>query len=246
MPHPFHRRRAFTLIELICVVAVIVILTALLFTTARAVLDRANAAKCVSNLKQVGSALFNYAAENNGLIPPRNLGINRADASSMPPANLRPWPARLLNLGYIDNEDAFYCPSFFPRSSREAGKNIRTSASETYGIRMWVPPGQSWTPQNIEEEKPLASIRNPAEFFLVADSVWLSWHSQGYGLTPGREDMNVHLRHQNHANALFADGHVEAKPAEYFTTIHEPGKQIDYVGGSNRKFSVIVGPDLPK
>lgn len=64
-----NKRRGFTLIELLVVVAIIVILIAVLLPSLNNARNQAKAVKCMSNLKQLGTAIFMYAQENNGVMP---------------------------------------------------------------------------------------------------------------------------------------------------------------------------------
>ena len=64
-----HPLRAFTLIELLIVIAVIAILTALVTPAFNKTRDTANATKCANNLKQIGNAMFSFAGENNVVFP---------------------------------------------------------------------------------------------------------------------------------------------------------------------------------
>ncbi len=62
-------RRGFTLIELLVVIAIIAVLAALLLTALRQGTASARRTACISNLRQIGAAIFAYAGDNDGLIP---------------------------------------------------------------------------------------------------------------------------------------------------------------------------------
>src|SRR5436309_1047127 len=59
------RRRAFTLIELLVVIAIIAILAAILFPTFAQAREKARAAACFSNCKQIALAYQMYAQDYN-------------------------------------------------------------------------------------------------------------------------------------------------------------------------------------
>lgn len=216
----------FTLLELLAAIGVVAILATLLLAKAPAIIASGQSTKCMANLRRIGGALAAYSADNDGKILPRS-------ADDVPASEPLGWPRRLYSQGYIDNPEVFYCPSFFPRNSREATKLISGDASQTYGMRGWALPGVrlSNVGGGMNYHKPLSAVSSPSTFFIVADSVWTSsgWKSQGYGITPGNSSQRVHLRHQKQANTLFLDGHVEAKPAEYFETLHLPEHQKEYM-----------------
>lgn len=61
---------AFTLIELLVVVAIIAVLMAILLPSLGRAREQAKTVKCAANLKQIGAAMYSYASENNGKLPP--------------------------------------------------------------------------------------------------------------------------------------------------------------------------------
>src|SRR5437016_13930229 len=63
------RRTGFTLIELLVVIAIIAILAAILFPVFAQARDKARQAACLSNLKQVGTALMMYGQDYDERMP---------------------------------------------------------------------------------------------------------------------------------------------------------------------------------
>ncbi len=94
---PFMKRApaAFTLIELLTVVAVIGILAAVLLTAMTRAKESGRRAVCVNNLRQLVIAWHQYANDHDGQLPPRTLSTQ--------------WPAQLRD-GFV-NPNVLVCPT---------------------------------------------------------------------------------------------------------------------------------------
>lgn len=72
MPHiqgSLRRCRAFTLIEVLVVVAIIALLLAILLPSLEQARRMSRATVCLSNLKQIGNACMTYSVESGGFVP---------------------------------------------------------------------------------------------------------------------------------------------------------------------------------
>jgi prepilin-type N-terminal cleavage/methylation domain-containing protein/prepilin-type processing-associated H-X9-DG protein len=85
MKQPSHLERGFTLIELLTVIVIIAILASLLFPVFGRAQEKGNRTKCLSNLRQWGTAMTSYLSDNSGKFPEEGvvgavLIINRTGA----------------------------------------------------------------------------------------------------------------------------------------------------------------------
>jgi len=219
-------KRAFSLIELLVTITIIVVLAALVIPAATSARRSAQDAQSLSNLRQIGTALSAFVGENNGSIMPRAYA-----SAAVPAGQYRYWTANLYNNNYLRDKRTFYDPRFPPYRPDNQGTSmqIETGTPATYGMRDWVRTGESIGSLTIRVAKPVSVVSRPADFFIVADSYWVVWGTQGYGISPGENsDNRVRLDKQGMAGALFLDGHVEKKPKEYFETLDET--QGEYSG----------------
>ena len=93
-------RKGFTLIELLVVIAIIAILAAILFPVFAKAREKARQSSCLSNTKQVGLAIMQYAQDYDERLPAMRYMINGSWLT---------WVAAVMP--YTKNEQVFRCPS---------------------------------------------------------------------------------------------------------------------------------------
>lgn len=103
---------AFTLSELLIVIAIMAVLTALCLPAYRVAQTRLQMTQCSSNLREIGLGVHLYVAEHDGVYPP----FPTTTSMSYFPVGGAPtttWIAFgvLYQLGYVSDGRVFYCPT---------------------------------------------------------------------------------------------------------------------------------------
>ena len=189
-----NHRRAFTLIELLVVIAIIAVLAGLSLPVISGMRESGNSVKCISNLKQIGSALNLYAADNNNGYPA--LTVN----SGSTPINwdfgsINPYlPTRTVN----GKENViFICPSAKYTGYTNSNLSRTYSAAES----MIGPDGSGqytvWTTQ-----RKLTDLASMAGTILLFDGVQNSPNAYCTLGNPvghaGRDDGSASQEHHQH------------------------------------------------
>ncbi len=178
---------AFTLVELLVVIAIIALLAALAIPAIGGAIKRSNAAKCMANLKQIGVAYRNYAQDNNRLIPSTASGGGPSWGQALI-QNIQSSPA-----GWSSNT-LLKCPS----DSRPINSYYRS-----YGQNIILSPNTT-----AESARNFSSIPEQSKTFLVMEVVQSPAAHPSWG-----GNYNPTNRHGTNCNVLFVDGHVEALTA---------------------------------
>ena len=213
-------RSAFTLIELLVVIAIIAILAAMLLPALKSARNRAKAANCTSQLKQIGTNWLAYTSDNNDFVLPCEREVGRmgytyylADQDA-----LKLGYKRVPKTGQFNGADTIYyspltvCPAADDHQYDSAG-GFWTFIDYVYDG--WFYKDCSWKSVGSPVSK-LAMIRRNNSKALVFWDGWRYKQSQGvYGQTSdrfapdGSQDSGPFAAHSSGSNQLFADGHVE-------------------------------------
>ncbi len=218
---------AFTLVEMLIVIAVVALLLSILAPSLSAAREQARAAVCGSNLRQIAFAVMLYADENNNHACP-----GAADARG----NLHRWHgSRDLPTGpfdatrgplvrYLGDGRVRSCPSF--RHAITDASRAFELGNGGYGYnnafigRMLRPAGGSfYTLETDRSGVQLDRVHNPTETVMFTDAAFVNaglieysfaeprfFPTSGYRTTP-----SIHFRHNSRCNVAWCDGHVDRR-----------------------------------
>ena len=200
--------QAFTLVELLVTLAIIATLAALLFPVFARAREAARKSACLTNEKQIGSALMLYAQDYDEALPPRQ------DA-----ATLTSWRSALLP--YTRSKALFTCPSN-PNARLTTACNPETANDPagigvSYALSTNDANGVGSICNNHLGVVTLARVGSPAQVIGVAETT--TYYSDfnvtvpaGAFTSDNATGWNGHLfaGHNNMTNFLFMDGHVKS------------------------------------
>ena len=231
---PNHNISAFALSELLCVLAILAILAAILFPAFSRARQSSARTNCQSNLHAIGAAWLQYARDSDNTMmrfsqdAPCDLCVApKSSLFSADPIAATPTPSapviywwgtqkgdkydatQSLLRPYLAKNKSYSCPAFARANSGELGLasygyNAGTLSPTRYGPA----PAFAPTPRPAK----LSALADPARTVAFADSAQLNakgaLRPSTYLSSPRSDFPNFHARHLETGNVLFCDGHV--------------------------------------
>jgi prepilin-type N-terminal cleavage/methylation domain-containing protein/prepilin-type processing-associated H-X9-DG protein len=203
------RAAGFTLVELMVTIVIMAVLASIAFVVFQRARTKAQAVRCMSNLRQIGVLLNGAATENHGMYPhggPPHGWISRLCTQSV---SGYPTTGSADEKKYFESGagEIFMCPS-----DKEGNRELHKSyLGNPYVLGMKQDDGE-WLGNGTFKPKRLQSIRNPSQVFLVIED-WtrdtVLWRGNGLRYKGNLERDEENPVHDEGRHFLFVDGHIE-------------------------------------
>jgi prepilin-type N-terminal cleavage/methylation domain-containing protein len=209
-------RRAFTLIEVLVVIAIIAIVAAILLPVFARAKHEAKKSACINNLSQIGRSMLMYMSDNDDLFP---YGLDAVDRYRPQIWGGYPnWQARIPYMqmlhevlqAYLKNVDVFHCPA---DQGAEVVENqfplplpSAPSAFATFGT------SYNYRTELAFRSQAHSSMEYPAYTNVCFDAAG-HWHGHGRALRPTDPYPAAYqLMNSYRYNVLYCDMHVKSVP----------------------------------
>jgi prepilin-type N-terminal cleavage/methylation domain-containing protein len=237
-------RCGFTLIELLVVIAIIAILAAILFPVFAQVREKARQTSCLSNLKQLGTAMLMYVADHDGYFPP---ALGREPSQRF----VYEWSWLNRIQPYVKNLGVFICPSAARRSTewtqndeilrnygfaptaRVRGFGAIELNAGPFGVALWEGLGGFYGGElgMFTEEAPSyneTQVARPVDMIMICDEPAFDWGFRDGSIwypsprhirEPDIKLANGETAPQGIINSVFVDGHAKGLKHDFFWEI---------------------------
>lgn len=206
----------FTLIELLVVISIIAILAGMLLPALNKARSKAQSIKCVSNLKQLGTAFTMYCDSNNDYFP-----LKIGNSITLSDVDSTGWFLALYQ-DYLRNPASFECPGFTPSPDYPfRNTSGHPCANIAYGYNYWF-IGTAQFESDPKSSAKRSQLKYINEVYLVMDSYYSktgvpkyeAGHYTVYPTAGSTGDFGLpHARHSCSVNILYGDGHVGSPKA---------------------------------
>ena len=251
------RRRAFTLIEILVVVAIIALLAGLLFPVFSRAREEGRKTSCLNNMRQLGIAFQQYASDSRGKYPLaanfQAWGVGKGH-----------WVAGTPSPIASPNDPTYALAALAPNASDDFPATGRSADVENGALfpyvkstAIYICPSDrdgevkhlSYTMNCALASLSASRIRSPGDIVLLVDEGFATdgffWAVNTTAVTGlGTSTDRLAKRHNGGGNMLFADGHVKYYSFESFPLDATPQGLANKwkTGGSPRFHDRSFGP----
>ena len=234
--------------ELMTVIAVVIMFTAIMIPVAGNASAKSKSAACTDNLRQCQTAAAAYINDNAGQVVLKSHDFNHMTLLWGMVSGRSPMLSTRENKAYLNSFKQTVCPSLkgvIPEKNSAAAGNINNFYAVPY-MAMKKRGGYA----NSEHESLFYDLRNRDAYFqldtvagsTVVDTVklrdpsaamlfteiWSEQHKNAfYHYSFNNKTAGIDLRHNNRTNIAFFDGHVKAVDITFFEDLKDNNYILD-------------------